>query len=233
MIGGSLTWAEWTTIAVPRFFVVTGTLHSIEDKLGLNPFSLGTGALHITRRFEYPWCFLNALPFNHSDIVLDVGSGKEVFPIFLSRFVKQVHALDIDEDTVKWLGESSLNSVDLVGATNKILPVCGDATNLPYQDEFFDKVFCVSTLEHILPINQLEIALSELVRVTKPQGKIIITMDVMINKDREDFNFVDLQSIATKYSFAVPPIPPLAILIKVPPYNTPFAIACIALEKNA
>jgi len=52
-------------------------------------------------------------------------------------------------------------------------PICGDMTKLPYRDNCFDIIFTLDTLEHI---NADEIAVSELSRVLRRKGIIIITI---------------------------------------------------------
>lgn len=52
----------------------------------------------------------------------------------------------------------------------------GDLTNLPFQDEYFDVVSCVSVLEHLLPEDRIK-GIKEMARVVKKGGKLIITYD--------------------------------------------------------
>jgi ubiquinone/menaquinone biosynthesis C-methylase UbiE len=53
--------------------------------------------------------------------------------------------------------------------------VVGDVTSLPYKDNFFDISLSVATLHHIPGKKKRRLALSEIFRVTKPGGKVIIT----------------------------------------------------------
>ena len=59
--------------------------------------------------------------------------------------------------------------------------VIGDFTNMPFDDNSFDIVSCVSVIEHMPKDTQL-IGIKEMARVVKPGGKLIITYD----------NYVDL-----------------------------------------
>ena len=43
--------------------------------------------------------------------------------------------------------------------------------NLPYQDNFFDSVYAIESLEHSIFISR---AINEMIRVLKPGGKILI-----------------------------------------------------------
>lgn len=51
-----------------------------------------------------------------------------------------------------------------------------DIRNLEFEDNFFDRVFCICVIEHIEPENQ-EKAIKELVRVLKPGGILSLTFD--------------------------------------------------------
>lgn len=58
---------------------------------------------------------------------------------------------------------------------------------LPFKDAEFDNIVSVSTLEHIRNVNLI---LSEIVRITKPGGKIIICVPFIfgVHGDPDDFN---------------------------------------------
>ena len=50
-----------------------------------------------------------------------------------------------------------------------------DATKLPFKDGHFDYVLCIAMLHHI-PIEKQKVALDEIKRVLKPQGKVLLTV---------------------------------------------------------
>ncbi|MDR2395567.1 MAG: methyltransferase domain-containing protein [Endomicrobium sp.] len=95
-----------------------------------------------------------------SSKVLEVGCG---FGRILKEVKKQypdveAYGIDLDESILQRL-PSEINSK--VGSILKI----------PYEDNTFDFVFCVEVLEHAIDI---ENAIEELFRVTKPGGKVLI-----------------------------------------------------------
>lgn len=51
---------------------------------------------------------------------------------------------------------------------------CADAHKLPFSQDSFDLVICANVLEHVVNPKQI---LTEIKRVVKPQGKVIINMD--------------------------------------------------------
>lgn len=118
--------------------------------------------LHPSKQWEYPWALENAA-LRLNSRVLDVGCGASILPVYLDRLGHRVVACDIDLD---W---------DLVGQT-PIPYVKADLTNLPFESAQFEAVFCISVIEH-LPRDQMNAALSELQRVLRPGGRLLLTTD--------------------------------------------------------
>ena len=58
----------------------------------------------------------------------------------------------------------------------------GNIAQLPYEDGVFDKVFCISALEHISNDGRQK-ALAEFRRVLKDDGMIILTIDYSKTSD--------------------------------------------------
>ena len=89
--------------------------------------------------------------------VLDIGCGKG---FFLYDFLKykpksEVYGIDISRYAINNAKEEVKNKI-----------VCGNATNLPWEDNFFDLVISITTL-HNLYAQDLEKALMEMERVGK------------------------------------------------------------------
>jgi len=80
----------------------------------------------------------------------------------------KVHGMDISEDVI--------NSAKRRAEREKI--ACefkvGSAEDLPYPDEYFDKIVCSSSLEHFK--DDLK-SLKEMHRVLKPKGSVVLTTD--------------------------------------------------------
>lgn len=92
--------------------------------------------------------------------ILDAGCGKGRFSIKIKeRFPNcEIHGVDISRELLKEVPSSI--------ATKQ-----GSILNLEYESETFDAVFCVEALEHVL---RIEKGISELCRVLKENGKIIV-----------------------------------------------------------
>jgi SAM-dependent methyltransferase len=107
--------------------------------------------------------------------VLDLGSPKD-FAVFLAlRRDYAVTAVDILPDAVA-ISERFARALRRSGPTpGYVLSEICDGRKLPYSDNAFDAVYSISVLEHI-PDNGDSLAIAELVRVTKPGGRIVVTV---------------------------------------------------------
>ncbi|CAN5676115.1 hypothetical protein BH20ACT14_BH20ACT14_01580 [soil metagenome] len=101
-------------------------------------------------------------PFTGSEVALDAGSGTGSLAFALAPHVGQVFAVD--------------SRADYLNAGREVAPenarfVEGDATALPFGYATFDIAGCLRVLHHV---RRPELAVSELVRVTRPGGRVFI-----------------------------------------------------------
>jgi SAM-dependent methyltransferase len=167
--------------------------------------------------------------------VLDAACGV-IHPLkfYLSERVKELRTNDIDE---RILSEASiLAEIDRgcgpdaaakmkPGFMTKLNPVVGSVTELPYPNSYFDKIFCISVLEHLpdsfnkhswlpfwaayLPLVKKDMftTLKEFGRVLKPGGLIVLTFDFPSIR----LSYLDhvVRSVGLKYAdgvhFDIPP----------------------------
>jgi ubiquinone/menaquinone biosynthesis C-methylase UbiE len=137
-----------------------------------------------SRPFEYAW----AAEFAESgNVVLDAACGIcHPFKFYLADKCKKVHAVDIDPrisepDLIaahiqEIFGEEAKNEFLEKGMYVDIEAKNASISELPYKNNMFDKVFCISVLEHI-PDEKKLVVLKEFRRVLKNAGSIILTMD--------------------------------------------------------
>jgi len=134
------------------------------------------------RSVEYPWSLAN-IPAGPGTF-LDAGSTLNVksvleHPIFTN---KKVTIINLNPET---------DSFWYNGLQKGISYVFGDIREMPFQENYFDVITCISTLEHIGLDNtpylndakyqenntgDFEKAVLELKRVLKPGGKLLITV---------------------------------------------------------
>lgn len=113
---------------------------------------------------------------NPTDVLLDIGTGAGHTAIAFAPAVRRVIAYDL---TPQMLQEVERNAA-AKGVTN-IETQQGAAEVLPYPDAAFELVSCRLTTHHFANLPQ---ALSEMARVLKPNGRLII-MDTTVPEDPE------------------------------------------------
>lgn len=102
--------------------------------------------------------------------ILDVGYGGGTFIPMLSRLAKKVYGIDTmpyPEKVQKMLKKENIEAALLVGSVFK----------LPYKTDYFDRVTCVSVLEHFKG-KELNKAVKEMYRVVKPGGYLVMGFPV-------------------------------------------------------
>ena len=116
----------------------------------------------LVKKFEGE-LLLDLLRPGHGEIILDAGCGTGVFTLDILSFGPHLIGLDISLPMLRRAGEKA-----------KGYPfemVLGDISNLPFRENFFDKVVSVTTFEFI---EDAKGALRELFRVTKKQGWVVV-----------------------------------------------------------
>ena len=111
---------------------------------------------------------LEKIDSSQNDLILDIGcaSGRQVF--LISPHCKKVIGIDISsafiEEGNKYIQKQNIQNVELLVAL---------AENLPFSENYFDKVLCAEVLEHVIDPDKV---LKEAKRVLKRGGRLIITV---------------------------------------------------------
>jgi len=109
----------------------------------------------------------------------DLGSGVTFFPFAAARLGYEVVCVDTDPICRKDLSRA----IPLVGAGRGRVEVrLIEGSRLPIADGELDLVFCVSVLEHI---PDLAGTVREIVRVLRPGGLLVLTLDLDLRGDQE------------------------------------------------
>jgi SAM-dependent methyltransferase len=145
--------------------LVHGLLLWREDRLALANFASGV-ARRVSDLMEKP-----------AGEVLDAGCGlgRTLIGLLRQRPELRVMAVDI-WDNGQILGNSDrqlLRNLKAAGVADRAAIQQGDVRNLPFEDETFDYVLAIWVL-HELSVPDQRVALSEIARVIRPSGKIIV-----------------------------------------------------------
>lgn len=100
--------------------------------------------------------------------ILEVGYGSGIFFPELVQHCNKLYGLEI-------FGEASKNKVKEMMKKENINTelVTGSILKIPFEENFFDAIVCVSALEHLEP-HELKKAILEMKRVVKKDGLIIL-----------------------------------------------------------
>lgn len=107
---------------------------------------------------------LSSLFYRHGSSVLDVGYGSGIFFSELSKRFNSLYGIDMHN--MNNIVKNSLFEDRIIVDLSM-----GDISNLPYNDNQFDCVVSISTLEHV---KELEKAVGEIYRVLKNSGEAVL-----------------------------------------------------------
>jgi 2-polyprenyl-3-methyl-5-hydroxy-6-metoxy-1,4-benzoquinol methylase len=105
---------------------------------------------------------ISFLKFQKSENILDVGCGIGMLGNQIKRKFK-VNVFGVDSN------RQAISEAKKLGVNAKLADIEG---RLPYEKAFFDKIFCVQVIEHIVNPDAM---LQEIRRVLKKDGMLIIT----------------------------------------------------------
>ncbi len=174
-------------IMTPEFMRLICTLDKIASDYQLEDFSrlnqarypwvdglLSTPSFYASRMWEYPFAILSA-ELQPGMRCADVGCGMSPFTIYLKDVAKcKVAGVDPIKGKVdyrkfgvshKFIEQTKLEIIE------------GKAEKIPAPSNSFDRVFCLSVIEH-LPLSNAKKGMQEIARILKPGGRAIITVDV-------------------------------------------------------
>lgn len=107
--------------------------------------------------------------------VLNIGCSFPIDEVLLAHRVRRWTAIDLGEETI---------SVAAAAAEQQLHPdlfqrlrfQVADATALPFDDASFDVVVSFSTIDHIVDAEGRQRVVNEMARVTKPGGRVVVTV---------------------------------------------------------
>lgn len=110
-----------------------------------------------SRKYEYAFAIKFA---EKNDVVLDAACGTFHPLKFALAEICKTYACDLEDAHIN----------------EKIIFTKCNIASMPYEDAMFDKVFCISALEH-MNLKTITAGVCEFMRVLKPNGTLVITID--------------------------------------------------------
>lgn len=127
---------------------------------GFDDFVAGRIAVRFNR-------VLNLVPFNKTDRVLDLGAGRGEVGTLLKDKVEEIILSDYADEALEIMRQGFKHCQDI-----KIEKI--NAKEIPYPDEYFDKVFLLEVIEHLY-LAEANSVLAEIKRVLKKDGFLILS----------------------------------------------------------
>ena len=134
-----------------------------------------------SRQWEYPFTYSYIQEYIVNTLgkgkltILDAGSGVTFFPYYIaSTFYDPVKVICCDSDESLGAIFQQINLETDAPVEFQLSDIC----QLPYENNFFDVIYCISVLEHT---SNFERVVKEFKRVLKPSGLLIITFDISID----------------------------------------------------
>ena len=109
-----------------------------------------------------PWTCVESFLDNleKDKIIGDIGCGNGKNMLYRKDLIN--YGCDFSKELVKICLKQNLNVIE------------GDILNIPYKDNSFDYTLCIAVIHHLSTIDKRIKSINELIRVTKPGGKILI-----------------------------------------------------------
>lgn len=117
------------------------------------------GNYKMTRTFNSALCdvLLEYLQPGEGERILDMGCSRGFYVRKVAEHTDDVIGVDISESALR----------DAVTSRVRY----GDVTNLDFESDSFDKIYSLHTIEHIPDLDRF---LSEMARVLKPEGRVVL-----------------------------------------------------------
>ncbi len=129
-----------------------------------------------TSKVKTDYNFFRFIPGGlRNKIVLDVGAFIPFDAIYWGSVVKEFHAIDYSQEVVD-SGNELIKRELSEEVAKKIKYIQANAIDLPYPDNHFDVSFSFSSIEHIPGKKNRDKAFSEIARVTKRRGYVVLTL---------------------------------------------------------
>lgn len=123
----------------------------------------------------------DTLNVKEGQLVLDAGCGLGRHSVEFRRRGAFVFSMDMDLPSLIQTASTleGMTETDNRYGNNSFMVHAGDALNLPFRNETFDRIICAEVMEHVIDDFR---ACSELARVLKKKGRIAITVPTFFSE---------------------------------------------------
>lgn len=138
---------------------------------------------YAARMWEFPYAIIEGNIVQGMKVA-DVGCGNTPFTALLAELAGAKNVTGFDPDYIQ---DDNIKGHSHFGARKSYIEALGinfhndGMTKMSAPDGYFDRVFCISVLEHVEDFSIKQQGLKEMARILKPGGKLILTFDVGIH----------------------------------------------------
>jgi 2-polyprenyl-3-methyl-5-hydroxy-6-metoxy-1,4-benzoquinol methylase len=186
---GYSTYADLGDIESEDFGKITDQLNRINAEYNLSDHSalnkvrypwsqkyLTYPQFYASRLWEYPWAILHA-QLEPGMQCADVGCGESPFTIYLKE-TAGCEVLGFDPDIHRRDSQDNFGVSESYIKRTGLKIVASSIDSLQSDESRFDRVFCISVMEHIPDFHVRAKGVKEVARILKPGGLALITVDV-------------------------------------------------------
>jgi SAM-dependent methyltransferase len=164
---------------------------------GTNGYYWPRDPLHCwSRIWEYPFFAAHLSRLPEEARVLDVGAATTFFTVYLISKKVRIISLDSDANMPLHFSRAYAAVAPVLSLPPQQSPYfVADAGETYLPDASFDAVTSISVLEHI---PHWERALEEMIRVLRPGGKLVLTIDVALTDESNGFTEKSLPKLLNR-----------------------------------
>ncbi len=147
----------------------------------------------VTRCWEYGWALRHGR-FERGLECLDAGCGQAPLLGELAARGCQAHGLDYLEEEASKDAGYGIPRAWIEALAGRVQYHHGSMFDAPFPDDSFDRITCLSVLEHVISPREPrrhEPCLRELRRILKPGGLLIVTVDFFLSAEVMAYDYRD------------------------------------------
>ncbi len=156
---------------------VVGGICVVSGGVYIGIFTMVRRFTDVERRLKARDKLLDAIPWQGSETVLDVGCGNGILIMGVAKRLTTGKGVGIDiwtDSSGDSRAETFLENAKIEGVASLVSLQKEDVRQLPYEDQSFDVIVSGLTMHHISHGNDTSKAMNEMTRVLKDGGRLAI-----------------------------------------------------------